>query len=454
VRALRSRRTGERILGLAGAARVRPPEALDALVRLARRDPVLADAATGILAGYPGVAGTRGLLAALRSREASARAVAADGLSWREAPAGGAVERALVGALRRDRSWTVRAEAGRALGLASRGRFSARAELALLGAMDNPREPFPVRSECAAALARGEVSSGWRHLGAEVHAPEVARAVLAVMLAAEAGGERGAAILVDALRDDRPAVWTAAARFFVLAGRAPALVALSELVERGGRLGRRAALALAPVEGRRVLPELLAGLESDSAVMRGACCEALARALGPEAAAALERRLLDPRETVSVRVAAAGALGRVGGPAVAASLRRASENDADGGVRASARDALMMVEARLRKGPEAVSEPAAERMAFSRWALLGLVPGSPAGCRLRDGRGREGVYRIGDQVAFGYRLVHVLGAGESAGAAEMVLAGPAAAREDLLRVIVAKGDRSVVLVAEAVKAGG
>ena len=83
---------------------------------------------------------------------------------------------------------------------------------------------------------------------------------------------------------------------------------------------------------------------------------------------------------------------------------------------------------------------------------MAVLPGRLTGCRLRDARGRERVYRVGDEVALGYRLARVLGAGQQAEAAEVLLAGRAATRVDLLRAVLTKGDRAVVLVAQAVRA--
>ncbi len=367
---LKARHVDRRILGLIAVWKKRPPEAVGALLALARRDPVFARAAVEALSAYPDPAGTRALLSALSSRQAEARAAAAGGLAWRKAPPGGAVEKALTRAVRRDRDWRVRASSAMALGLATRGRYGAAAELALMGRMDNARELDAVRLECAAALARGEVNSGWRYLQAAAFSHGGHRTLLALKLCGEVGGRRGAAILGAALGSDRPEVWTTAVRAFYRVGREAAQEALAARVKAGGRLGRRAALALAPYEGRRLVPEVLAAMEKGSSVMRAAGCEVLARALGADASAALERKLLDAGETPGVRVAAARQLGRVGGPVVAVSLRGVAKVDANAVVRAAARDALLLVEARLKNGARALSGAEAERFAFSRWRLV------------------------------------------------------------------------------------
>jgi len=449
---LNSKGADRRILGLIAVWKKRPPEAVEVLVAMARRDPVFARPAVEALSAYPDPVGTRALVSALSSRRPEARAAAAGGLARRRVRPGGPVEKALARAVRRDRDWRVRAGAALALGFATRGRYGAGAELALMDRMGDARELHAVRLECAAALARGGVNSGWRHLQAAAFSRESNRAVLALKLCGEVGGRRGAAVLGAALRNDRPEIWIAAVKAFGMVGRGAALEALAARVKGGGRLGRRAALALAPFEGRRLVPEVLLAMEKGSSIVRAAGCEVLARALGADASAALERKLLDGGEAQRVRAAAARQLGQVGGPVVAASLRKVAKDDADAVVRAVARDALLLVEARLKKGSGAVSRAEAERLAFSRWRLVAVLPGRLTGCRLRDARGRERVYRVGDEVALGYRLARVLGAGQQAEAAEVLLAGRAATRLDLLRAVLTKGDRAVVLVARAVRA--
>jgi hypothetical protein len=452
VKYLKSTRSGERILGLIAAYRKRPPEALDLLVSIARRDKAFAVAAAHAISVYPDPGGAEALLAVMRGRRPQARAAAANGFFWRKARPGGPVESAMRRAVARDPDWRVRASAARALRTAVRGRFGAGTEIVLQKRMDDRGEYSPVRLECAAALARAGVDSGWIFLGAGATSREPDQAALALNLTAALGGRRGAGILTTALYSPRPELWTIAARSFALVDRTTALIALSRRLEGGGEAGRRAALALAPFEGRRVRDELLAALNAGGTSTRGAACWALAGALGADAGAALERKLTDRREASSVRIAAAGALGEIAGPVIAASLRAVSVDDSDESVRAAARDALLLVEARMKKGASAVGEAEAERFALARWRLVAVLSGRTVGCRLRDERGGEKVYRIGDEVALGYRLARVLGAGEESNSPEVVAAGRAAVRVDLLRAVLTKGDRSVVVVAPAVEA--
>jgi HEAT repeat protein len=451
VRYLRSRKADERILGLIAAWKRRPPEARATLLRIARRDQVFAALAVQVLSAYPDPSGRDALVSALNSRRPEARAAAAMAFTRRKLPAGGRAEKALARALSRDAEWRVRAGAARALGFSTAGRFGAGSETVLLARVRDRRETYPVRLESAAALARGGVDSGWSYLQRAAFAREGDRAVLALTLAAELGGSRGAGLLGTALESRRTELWTAAVRLFPLVGRRSAMIVLSARAQGDGEVARRAALALAPFEGRRALPGLLAAMERGSSVMRAASCWALARALGPEASPALERKLLDAKEASKVRAAAARALGRVGGPVVAPSLQAVSKSEGDAVVREAARDALRLVEARLKKGSEAVSEAAAERFAFARWELLAVLSGRGLGCRLRDDRGRERTYRVGEEVALGYHLARVLGAGEQPGSPEVLMAGRAAMRTDLLRAILTKGDRSVVLVRRAIE---
>jgi hypothetical protein len=452
VRYLGSSRSGERIQGLIAACRKRPPAALDPLVRVARRDPVFAEAAVHAISVYPDPQGANALLAAMRSSRPEARAAAATAFCWRKASSVGPLEGALRRAVRRDRDWRVRASAARALRVALRGRFGAATEIALQKGMDDRRENGPVRLECAAALARAGVDAGWVFLGAGASSRDSDRAALALNLTGSLGGRRAAGILTTALYSPRPELWTVAAASFALLDRTTALVALSRRAESDGEAGLRAALALAPFEGRSLRDRLLAALNRGNTSTRTFACRALVRALGADAATVLELKLTDSREAASVRIAAAQALGEVGGPVIAASLRAVSVDDTDETVRAAARDALLLVEARLKKGSAAVSEAEAERYAFARWQLVAVLPGPAIGCRLRDERGREKVYRIGDRVALGYTLARVLTAGEESRSPEVVAAGRAAIRTDLLRAVLTKDDRAVVMVAPAIAA--
>lgn len=451
LRYLRSRKVDQRILGMAAAFEKRPPQALGLLLAMARRDPVFSGAATQAISAYEGIEGQRALMKVLAAGRAEARIVAVAALARRKIAAGSALERALVRAITRDRQWKVRAGAARALRLGTLGRFGARTELALIRVMETQRLPHPVRMECAAALAEAGVPGGWQHLRKEAFSPEADRVVLALALSAEVGGNRGASILGVALESRDTRIWTAAVEFFPMVGRDAAMMALVSRSGGRGEIARRAALALAPFEGKRLLPELVAAMENGSSVVRAIGCAALARAVGAEAAATLERKLLDSREVSPVRVAAARELGRVGGPVVATTLRRLARSESDEVVRAAARDALRLVEARLKKGAAAVSEASAERFSFSRWQLVRLLPRG-AGCRLRDEGGRETDYHIGEEVAMGYRLARTLGAGDDPDSPEVVMAGRAATRSDLLRAILTKGDRSVVVVRQAIQA--
>jgi HEAT repeats len=452
IKYLGSRKIDERIVGLIAALEKHPPRALARLVSIARRDPVFAAPATQAIAAYKNPAGERALVAVLKSGRGDARITAAAALALRDIRPGGPTERALIGAVFRDRGWKVRAGSARAIRLGTRGRFGANTELKLLKAMDGGKQPYPVRLECAAALAQAGIPSGWLYLQAVSLNRQKSRAMLALTLAAEVGGNRGAAILGLALESRDTRLWTTAVELFPLVGRRAAMMALAAKASGRGELARRAALALAPFEGRRILPELVAALEHGSSVMRAASCAAMTRAVGAEASAALERKLLDSREVTKVRVAAARGLGQVGGPVVAPNLRRLAKSESDAVVRAAVKDALRLVEARLKKGAGAVSEPAAERFAFSRWELVELLSGSRIGCRLRDERGGRKSYYIGDEVALGYRLARTLGAGDAPDSVEVIMAGRAATRTDLLRVILTKGDRSVVLVKQAIEA--
>ncbi len=452
IRYLRSRKVDERIRGLIAVLEKQPPRALGMLVSIARGDPVFAAPATQAIAAYKGSAGERALVTVLKTGRGDARITATAALALRKIRPGGSTERSLIGAVSRDRGWKVRAGSARAIRLGIGGRFGADTELKLLKFMESGKQPYPVRLECAAALAQAGIPSGWRYLQEASFTREQDRSVLALTLVAEVGGSHGAAILGLALESRDTRIWTTAVELFPLVGHRAALMILAAKTTGRGELARRAALALAPFEGRRVLPELVLALEKGSSVMRAASCSAMIRAVGPEAAAALERKLLDSHEVTKVRVAAARGLGQVGGPVVAPSLRRLAKSESDAVVRVAVKDALRLVEARLKKGAGAVSEPAAERFAFSRWELVELISGSAVGCRLRDERGGQKAYYIGDQVALGYRLARTLGAGDTPDSVEVIMAGRAATRTDLLRVILTKGDRSVVLVKQAIEA--
>ena len=452
VRALESPKAGQRILGLLAAWEKRPPQAVRQLTLMALRDRIFAQAAVEVLAGYPDPAGRRALVDALNSRLAEARKTAATALAWRGIEPNGRTEKKLLGMLGRDGDWRVRSAAARALGAGTGGRFGRAAELALSAAMADAGEFDPVRLECAASLARAKIAAGWDFLREAALSDDGLRAIVAVVFSAELGGRRGAAILGAALSSHHTEVWTAAVRYFPMVGREAALEALAARVRDGGQLGHRAALALAPIEGQRLVPEVLRALEEGSAPMRAAACLVLARTLGAAAVPALEKRLLNEREATSVRLAAATALLEVGGLAAAASLRTVADNDADRQVRAFARDALRFLEARFKEsGEETVSDATAERVVFSRWRLLELLGGRLAGCRLRDEAGREKTYYVGDGVALGYTLARVMGAGEEADAPEVLMAGRTAARTDLLRVVLVKGNRSVVLARRAIE---
>jgi len=453
VAALGSRKMGQRMLGLVAAARSHPPEALGALGRMVRRDEAFASAAVEVLALYPDPAGERALLEALESPHRPARSAAAMALAARGVRPGGEAEKALAGLVRRDRDWLVRAAAARALSLGAGGSYGLEAARSLEAALADREENELVRLEAAAALARTPGNrDGWDHLSAAAIDRPGDRVLRALELAAEVGTGRGAAILSSALASDRTEVWTDAARLFELVGRDAALEALAGSLRAGGELGRRAALALAPFEGERLAPELAKAMEDGSAVVRAAACGALARAAGPTAAPALERKLLDARELPQVRAAAAAALGASGGPSSAVTLRGVASKDSDPVVRAASRNALELLQARLeKKGPEVADPAELERLAFSRWSLVGTEP--RGGARLRDGGGEVRSYSPGDEVALGYTLARVLGPGEEPTAPEALMAGPEAADRELVRAILAKGNRAVVLAMPGVRGG-
>ncbi|HOX08508.1 MAG TPA: HEAT repeat domain-containing protein [Planctomycetota bacterium] len=454
VAALKSGRPGERILGLTAAMRLHPPEARAQLERIVRRDSTFAPAAVEILAGYPDPAAERALLAALDSPHRDARSTAARELSARGVLPGSEVEKALARLLRKDRDWQVRSAAARALSLGGGGRYGLVSGRALEEALADAAENEQVRLEAAAALARTTGNaSGWDYLSAACVDRSGQRGIRALGLAAEVGTDRGAAMLAVALNGDRTEVWTAAARLFELVGRDAALGALAGQLRAGGEPGRRAALALAPFEGHRLVPELVKAMEDGSQVVRAAACAALARAAGTGAAPALERKLQDARELPQVRLAAATALGAVGGPGAAVTLRTVAGGDADQLIRTAAKNALDLLQARLeKKGPETADPGELERLALARWSLIGVEPGGAA--RFRDGQGEVRVCSPGDELALGYALARVLGPGEEPTAPEALLAGPEAADRDMLRAILAKGGRAVVLAAPGIRAGG
>ena len=454
VEALGSKKVGQRILGLVAAARTRPPEAVRTLEKMVRRDETFAPAAVEVLGLYPDETAGRALLAALRSPYRSARTAATRGLAARGVSAGGEVEKALTAILGRDPDWLVRAAAARALAFGAGGAYGLEAAKALEAGMADARTNELVRLECAAALARTPGNEdGWDYLSNAAADRAGDRAIKALELSAEIGGARGAALLGSALASDRTELWTNAARLFSLVGRDAALDRLAAQLRAGGEPGRRAALALAPYEGERLAPELVKAMEDGSQVVRAAACEALARAAGAAAAPALERKLLDAREPSQVRSAAAAALGAVGGPGSAVTLRGVASKDYDPVARAASRDALELLQARLKdKGPGSAGAAELERLALSHWTLVAAERGG--GARLRDGDGEVRSYRPGDQVALGYTLARVLGAGEEPTAPEALMAGPEAADRELVRAILAKGNRAVVLAVPAISESG
>jgi HEAT repeat protein len=453
VRWLRSKKADERILGLAAAWRTAPPEALSPLSEMAERDGALAGPAVQVLARYPGAVGERALIGAAASRQGAARLSAVAALAARTGGPGSGVETTLLRRLRGDRDWRVRAAAAGALRLSSQGSYGppVRTELERL-ALDR-RQHYPVRIECAAALARAGDERGWDLLREAAAGRGEDGAVLALELCAEVGGAPAGPMLAAALESGREEIWLAAVHGLRRLPRLEAMEVLAFRVAAGGELGHRAALALAVHEGRRALPELLAALRDGSPPVRAAACRTLAAVAGPDAAAALEGKLRQAGERQGVRVAAALSLALVAGPAEVLALRGLIETEPDAVVRAAARDALRVGEARLAAGAGAVSEAGAERMAFARWELLGFVGAGPAGCRLLDESKTERTFRLGDEVALGYRLVRLLGAGDGSLPVEAVMAGPAALRSDLLRAVLVKGDRAVVLVRSAVTTG-
>lgn len=455
--ALGDARAGRRLLGLVAAARTRPPEVLPALTRLARRDPVFGEPAAEVIAAYPDPAGRQALLETLRRGVPEARAVAVLGLGRRGFRPDNQVERALAVALEREPDWRVRAAAARAVKLSVLGVGSsawnpgAIIRPALAARLRDPEEMSFARLECAGTLAWLGDEAGWEQLAEAAAAPDRAEAEMALLLAAEAGGRRGAEILGAALASDRPERWTAAARLFERVGRGAALEALAGRLREGGEIGRRAAVALAPLEGPRLAGELALAMEQGSQVLRAEACRALARAAGADAAPALERKLADAGEVARVRAAAAAALALAAGPASRRALAAAAEDGSDAVVRAAARDALALLDARLaqpERGQGPPGEAELERRALARWRL---VAPAPNGCRLRDAGGREREFRIGEEVALGYRLSAVLVAGEEPSGPEALLAGPGVADARSLRAVLVKGARAAVLAAPAVR---
>ncbi len=448
---LRSKKVDRRIFGLIGAWQKKLPGVMPFLIRMTHKDRSFSPVVAGIIASYSEPLRTSSLLKVTASRWAKTRLVAARELRFCAPALRDKVIPVLLRLLRRDRDWRVQVNAVRSIAWLTQGQIDWKTTRLMVQLAHDQQRLFPVRIECAALLARGGSENGWRILQANAGGRNYLEAALTLRVTAEVGGQRAAALLGAGLRSARNEVWMAALRGFSLIERTEALAVLVPLVNNRGQVGHRAALALAWFRGRRVLPKILEAMRGGTISLRKLACELLAAIGGADAAAVLEARLADDREAQSVRVAAARSLGKIGGPTSLATIRAICNSESDAVVRDTARDVLRIMEAR-QDGGQRLSPAAGERVAFSKWQLVSIDLGNILSCRLKDEAGREKQYRVGQQVALGYRLTRVLGAGDRDDAPETIMAGPGALLYDRLRVILSKNDRSVVLTARAIKA--
>jgi HEAT repeat protein len=448
---LKSKKVDRRIFGLIGAWQKKLPGVMPFLIRMTHKDRSFSPVVAGIIASYPEPLRTSSLLRVCASRWAKTRSVAARELRFCAPALREKVIPVLLRLLQRDIDWRVQVSAVRSMAWLTQGQIDWKTTKLMVKLLDDKNRLFPVKIECAAMLARGGSQNGWQILQANSGGRNYLEAALTLRVVAEVGGQRAAALLGAGLRSAKTEVWEAALRGFSQIEPTEALAVLVPLVNSGGQVGHRAALALAWFRGRRVLPEILEAMRGGTISLRKLACELLAAIGGEDAAAVLEARLADDREAQSVRVAAARSLGKIGGPTSLATIKAICNSESDAVVRDTARDVLRIMEAR-QDGGQRLSPAARERAAFSRWQLVSIDLGAVLGCRLKDERGREQQYRVGQQVALGYRLTRVLGAGDRDDAPETIMAGPGALLYDRLRVILSKNDRSVVLTLRAIKA--